>query len=1262
MTFTRKNEKPAPGSALSLWKVYRILPVLATVLVFTCFSQESIGISTPPNPTFPVSISFWTDCYPNQTSWELSDQDGEVVESDAYSGYAFPNGTGPHEYDLSLEDGCYTFTITDSGNNGMNSGGSFFCWYNGDFSISSGEVVLAELDDPAFGNSVSYNFCLVAGCTDPVASNYNEDATLEDGSCEYPLPEANFDYEIVESGCGQATVNFVSTSLYALEFSWSSNAGSPTTGEEAVFNSTFSTGETHEVTLEVTNPSGSSQLSQMINIPSDESGTVLDFVFEPDCWANEIGWVLYNPDGDVVAQVSAGDYENEFPENTTVHRTPLCASNGCYTLELTDEYGDGMAGEMYTDCNEDGIFYIEDNEGNQLYLFDGDANFGDATSEDMCLQLAFTWTGVMSSDWNNPANWAENQVPGQNKTLIFDQINYTPDVAANIEARDFIVNAGSSVDLNQMEIDVTGDIVINGNLTCQGATINLLGAGKHFIKSNAQPKLHNLNVNVDTAEVSAPLSFSGQLRVEQGVMDMNDNLITLLSDADKTGSIGRLTDGAELLADEILVQRYFPAGPAGWRMICTPIQNATFEQWNDDFVTTGFEGSDYPYYGGAETPWSNIRYYDETVIGPGTDVDDGLVGIDSVTDSIDFKKGYFVYMVPSPTMVEVQGSFNRGETEIPLTYTPSETGFENDGWNLVSNPYPSAISWDAISGWLKDEVFDAIYLYNPETGQYSSYVGGISNGEATAEIASGQSFWVKCGGENPQMIINEYAKVSSEGVFMKNENSETETVIHIELIADNNRDKTVIGFNSLATNNFDGNFDAYKIAPQNEELPSLSSYTLDDEREDLAINLIASQDTATVVDLKITPGVHSSFLLTNSMVDAYDENFCLILEDRETGEMYSFNEGDEVPFAIGNYPIDERFALHLSAPLNVQTTAESCPGANDGVALADGYGEAPWSYEWTDLDGNEIFITAESDSASVLDNLTPGFYQLQVSNQSSVCATATTTFEIEQAPEPAIELAEQVANCNEPQSGSISLDIGEDYVWEITLQNQEGESLIHYEEVGEDFVIDSLDAGVYRVLAGNSCDEFFETHQLSLRDDNAPVAQFTAENDTVSLLDGGLVSLNNLSINADSYLWEFGDGQVDSLSTHPAHIYSDAGDYSVKLRAANETCEDEISRSICVVDHILTANDNVSDLAEQDFYVDYASGIVSISAEVAVDRKVLVEVVNSAGQRIYSESVPALGSSPTNLAVGQLAQGMFWVNLISGNKRIHTQKILETHQ
>jgi len=61
----------------------------------------------------------------------------------------------------------------------------------------------------------------------------------------------------------------------------------------------------------------------------------------------------------------------------------------------------------------------------------------------------------------------------------------------------------------------------------------------------------------------------------------------------------------------------------------------------------------------------------------------------------------------------------------------------------------------------------------------------------------------------------------------------------------------------------------------------------------------------------------------------------------------------------------------------------------------------------------------------------------------------------------------------------------------------------------------------------------------------APKAAFSWEND------GLVVSFNNLSKNADSYKWEFGDGQT-STETSPKHTYAKNGEYTVVLTATGE--------------------------------------------------------------------------------------------------------------
>jgi len=60
------------------------------------------------------------------------------------------------------------------------------------------------------------------------------------------------------------------------------------------------------------------------------------------------------------------------------------------------------------------------------------------------------------------------------------------------------------------------------------------------------------------------------------------------------------------------------------------------------------------------------------------------------------------------------------------------------------------------------------------------------------------------------------------------------------------------------------------------------------------------------------------------------------------------------------------------------------------------------------------------------------------------------------------------------------------------------------------------------------------------------------------------VTFTNLSQNADTYLWDFGDATASSALVNPSHIYVNPGSYNVKLTAARGTVKHDTTMAVVI--------------------------------------------------------------------------------------------------
>ncbi|MBL0027018.1 MAG: T9SS type A sorting domain-containing protein [Saprospiraceae bacterium] len=126
---------------------------------------NSNGCTTPPPSNTScgkINIDLTFDNYPQETSWEIKNENGLIVL--ASSKYLSSQKNSQIIIDTCLLAGCYTFTIKDAYSDGM------CCSYGyGGYKVSSDAKLL--FNGGAFGKSASHNFCIATQqptCTDGI--------------------------------------------------------------------------------------------------------------------------------------------------------------------------------------------------------------------------------------------------------------------------------------------------------------------------------------------------------------------------------------------------------------------------------------------------------------------------------------------------------------------------------------------------------------------------------------------------------------------------------------------------------------------------------------------------------------------------------------------------------------------------------------------------------------------------------------------------------------------------------------------------------------------------------------------------------------------------------------------------------------------------------------------------------------------------------------------------------------------------------------
>jgi hypothetical protein len=384
------------------------------------------------------------------------------------------------------------------------------------------------------------------------------------------------------------------------------------------------------------------------------------------------------------------------------------------------------------------------------------------------------------------------------------------------------ITVGTLLNLNSKLALGSNTLTLNGaftgtttnSLTLNGSSNIIVGPSASDITlyvdqttNGTTNRLNNLTYNRTGQNIilNDTLRVAGNITPSNGTLQTAGKLI-LISDASGTANLLSGAASGTYINGIVTVQRFIPSVARRWRFLGNNVQGSTLQDWKNEIYITGPGGST---NGFDQTQTNNpgVFYYNET-FDPGLDRNSGWIPPSNILDALDFPgsgAGYRVFVrgdrsdpgrltssVTSQNAVTLDliGSVFSGDFIFDLTYSGSTSPNDEDGWNLISNPYPSSYDWNAFhdfgriidtaEGTHYREVGPTIWIYNPNSNNYSFY-NAISNAGTpgfNGIIPSGASFWIKTNNflslPTPELTFVEDFKVATpplNTLFKSTENS-----------------------------------------------------------------------------------------------------------------------------------------------------------------------------------------------------------------------------------------------------------------------------------------------------------------------------------------------------------------------------------------------------------------------------------------------------------------------------------------------------------
>ncbi len=526
------------------------------------------------------------------------------------------------------------------------------------------------------------------------------------------------------------------------------------------------------------------------------------------------------------------------------------------------------------------------------------------TTTSLTIVSDLIWTGNISTDWNNAGNWSCAYIPDLTTNVTIPNVPRKPILSSGAigAANNIVINTGSSLTIILNTLQIAGEISNSGTFISSSGTINMVGSAPQTIGANtfAGNTIMNLTIsNADKVTLQGPLSVTGVVNLDIGDLDSGGNLI-LLSTASQTALVDG--NGSGNILGNVTMQRYLSSA-YGYKYISSPFSDATVAT----FTT----------YLSATSTIPTFYSYDESKVSTGW--------VSSTSGTLSPMMGYAANLgsVGNIITMNITGNVNNGDLSVNLY---NNNRIYTQGFNLVGNPYPSPIDWDA-SGWENSNIDDAIYYFNSGnssqyTGTYSSYVNGIASGNGTNQIAAMQGFFVHVTDPiSPQTYpvtgtlgLTNSVRVNNLTASFREAKIDNRPILRFSASikgANTIEDAAVIYFDDKAKLNFITTLDALKMTNTDALVPNI--YTLSQDSRQLSIyGIPLPNESITRIPLGITTLSDGWVNFNAKDISQLPSSLYIYLADIEKGITQDLIQLPEYSFYLKAGIYNQRFQLVFS--------------------------------------------------------------------------------------------------------------------------------------------------------------------------------------------------------------------------------------------------------------------------------------------------------------------------------------------------------------